>query len=365
MQKETPLRTWHEKAGAKLAPFAGWSMPLYYPGGSIAEHRMVRRSIGLFDISHMARFQVSGPQAEAFLQLVLSANVGSVAVGGSTYSLLCRPDGGIMDDVFVYHLPDHWMVVANAANAEKDFTWIVEHSAPFDTTITDISGSTGMIAVQGPLAVEMLDTMTPTDLAGVKRFYSTAATLGGTELIAGRTGYTGEDGFEFFVPAEHLERVWVSILESAGAAGVESGPVGLAARDSLRFEPGFPLYGHELDESLTPVEARLTWACDLEKDFIGRDAIRDRKKVGPSQKLVTMVMKDKGLPRQGYPVFHDADRVGKVVSGMYCPTVDKYCANAYVLPDVAKNGTLVSIEIRGNRKDAETVKRPLYKPAYK
>ncbi len=347
-------------------------MPLYYKLGAIEEHHLVRRSVGLFDISHMARFFVSGANATSFLQRMVSANIEKVAPHGSTYALLCKPDGGVLDDLFLYRLAPGaapgvdgagWLVVANAANEERDFAWLSEHCSD-DVNLENCSRSMGMIAVQGPKALRLLDSMTNSVLEDVDRFSSTTITLGGVELLAGRTGYTGEDGFELFPAGDNLEQVWVRILEAAAAQGVEAGPVGLAARDSLRFEPGFALYGHELSEDVTPVEARLTWACDLEVDFVGRDAIVARRDQGAEKKLCTLVMEERGVPREGHTVLSDGREVGTVVSGIYAPTIDRYCANAYLLSEFAKRGTVVSVDIRGKSKQAIVAKRPLYKPAY-
>jgi aminomethyltransferase len=369
MQKRTDLYDWHSRAGAKLVSFAGWEMPLYYQTGAIAEHHLVRRGAGLFDISHMARFFVSGTGATAFLQRLVSANVQEVPHQGSTYALLCKPDGGVLDDLFLYRMEDRgtedsWLVVANAANEERDFAWLSEH-CPNGVKLENVSRKIGMVAVQGPGAVTLLDGMVAANLAGIERFHSTRITLGGAEMIAGRTGYTGEDGFELFPPSEKLEQVWTSILERAAAEGIEAGPIGLAARDSLRFEPGFALYGHEIGEEVTPVEARLTWACDLEVDFIGRDAIAERKKTGAEKKLCTLVMDERGVPREGHTVLSDGEVVGTVVTGLYAPTVDGYCANVFLLSEFAKRGTVVEVDIRGKGKRASVAKRPLYTPAYR
>jgi glycine cleavage system T protein len=317
----------------------------------------------------MARFSVSGPGASAFLQRLVSANVDEVEANGSTYALLCKPDGGVLDDLFLYRLDngdarENWLVVANAANEEKDFSWFSEH-CPDGVMLDNVSREIGMIAVQGPNAVALLDGMTTAHLSEVERFHSTKLTLGGVEMLVGRTGYTGEDGFELFPLTEKLEQVWVSILNHAASEGIEVGPVGLAARDSLRFEPGFALYGHELSEDLTPVEARLTWACDLGVDFVGRDAIATRKKEGATKKLCTLIMDERGVPREGHTILRDGREVGIVVTGLYAPTVDGYCANAYLLSQFAKRGTVVTVDIRGKSKRATVAKRPLYKPAYR
>lgn len=386
--KKTPLNDWHRAAGAKMVDFAGWDMPISYSSGPLDEHRLVRRSAGLFDVSHMGQFHVSGAGALDYLQRLVSAGLLSVTERQSTYALLCREDGGVLDDLFLYNLPDRWLVVVNAANREKDYAWFERHlpepaedggssvggTAPAETDVRlrDASDEIAMLAFQGPRAIDVMDLLTGGAAGRLPRFGVAELELAGLPepaagraVTVGRTGYTGEDGVELFVPAEHAVAVWERVLAQAESAGIEAGPVGLAARDSLRFEPGFALYGHELTEDLTPVEARLTWACDLEKDFIGRDAVVERMSAGASRKLATITMSDRGVPRAGYRVLKDGREVGYVATGMYAPTSDAYCANVYVDSALAKVGTDVDIEIRGQAKAAVVVKRPLYTPAYR
>lgn len=362
-----------------MAEFAGWDMPITYSGGAIEEHRLVRRSAGLFDVSHMGQFLVSGPDALDYLQRLVTTNLATVSEQESTYALLCRHDGGVLDDLFLYNLPDHWLIVVNAANREKDFSWFERHlpepPAP-DTAarvrLEDVSEATAMIAFQGPKALFVMDRLTEGAASDIPRFGAAQRSLvglpqpfTGRSVTIGRTGYTGEDGVELFVPDTMAQAVWELILAEAERAGVEAGPVGLAARDSLRFEPGFALYGHELTEEITPLEARLKWACDLEKEFIGRDALIAQREKGLEQRLATVRLTQRGVPREGYRVLKDGEPVGVVATGMYAPTVDAYCANVFVPPALAKTGTEVDIDIRGRSRSAVVVKRPLYRPAYR
>ncbi|MFW6356266.1 MAG: glycine cleavage system aminomethyltransferase GcvT [Spirochaetota bacterium] len=374
MLRKTPLHALHVASGARMVDFAGWEMPLSYPGGPIEEHRLVRRSAGLFDVSHMGRFELSGPRARSDLQRIVSADIDGLKPNTSTYALLCRHDGGVLDDLFIYRLSRGdspvFLVVANAANRDKDHAWIREHLRSAE--LRDVSDETSMLAFQGPGALLVMDRLTAGAASKTPRFGAAELRISDlpspvshATMTVGRTGYTGEDGVELFVPAQMAPAVWERILSEAEAAGVEAGPVGLAARDSLRFEPGFPLYGHELTEEITPLEARLTWACDLDKEFIGRDAIRERVDRGLETKLATVTMTERGLPRQGYRVLKDGEPVGLVATGMYAPTVDAFCANVFVPPALAKVGVDVDIEIRGRTKRAVVVKRPLYKPAYR
>ena len=368
--KRTVLFTWHKNNGARLVPFAGWEMPLQYPRGPIEEHHLVRRSAGLFDISHMGRFEVSGAGAAAFLEEIVTSRIGDLAEYGSRYGLLCREDGGVLDDVFVYRLPEgRFLVVVNASNREKDLAWIRRHihAEAGAAEIRDISDETAMIALQGPRALELLASAAGGAASDPpERFFAASISLAGADCLVGRTGYTGEDGVEIFVPRDGAVTVWETLLGAGRAAGIEAGPVGLAARDSLRFEPGFALYGHELSEDVTPVEAGLMWACDLSKRFTGRDAVAARKAEGAERRLVTFVMEDRGVPREGYAVIDEEGApAGRVVSGMFAPTLEVFAGNAYLRPDLAQAGKTFYIVIRDAKKKAVSRKRPLYVPVYR
>lgn len=365
MGRTTALHQWHESAGARLTEFAGWDMPVSYERGAIEEHRLVRRSAGLFDTSHMAQYRVSGAGSLDYLERLVSARLSGLAEWSSTYALLCRDDGGVLDDLFLYRLPDAWLVVANAANRESDAKWFRGHLPSSGVDFADASDETCMFAFQGPRAVSVMDRLTDEATSRIPRFGAAELPLAGCSVIVGRTGYTGEDGVELFVPTDAAPAVWELLLDEAERAGVEAGPIGLAARDSLRFEPGFPLYGHELSTEISPVEARLTWACDLEKEFIGRDALARRRERGVERRLATVKMKERSVPREGFAVQSDGHDVGYVASGMYCPTVDASCANVFIPPGLAKIGTDVDIGIRGRPRPAVVVKRPLYTPAYR
>jgi glycine cleavage system T protein len=362
--KRTPFYDWHKAHGARLVPFADWEMPLQYFLGPTAEHHLVRRGAGLFDISHMGRFSVRGNRAGEFLDLILSADIAGMEDFQSRYALLCREDGGILDDVFVYrHAPDSFLVVVNASNAERDFAWFQRYAGSFRIELRDISRESAMIAFQGSRALDILaaciQSFTPPN-----RFFFCMQTMGGAACMIARTGYTGEDGVEIIAPADKALEVWEMLFKTGAAA--ETGPVGLAARDSLRFEAGFPLYGHELVEEVTPVEAGALWACGLSKNFIGRDAIAARKAGGAERKLVTFVMMEKSVAREGYAVRDESGQaIGAVTSGMLAPTLRVFAGNAFVWRGYAKTGQIFYIDIRGAGKKAEVVKRPLYVPVYR
>jgi glycine cleavage system T protein len=278
---------------------------------------------------------------------------------------MCYEHGGIVDDVFVYKLPGRWFVVVNADNLAKDYRWLLDHVRELAVTVTDVSAETYMIALQGPKAIELLQKLTPTDLDRVPRFTAFENTVGGIQAVVGRTGYTGEDGVEIFFPAGQAVDVWETILQTGADAGLEVKPIGLAARDSLRFEPAFPLYGHEISAEITPLEANLGWACRFDSDFIGKEALLKQKEQGLTKKLIGFELTAKGMPREGYPVANaSGEEIGTVVTGLYAPTVDKYCGHAYVEPPYAKPGTELQILIRHKPKAAVVVKRPFYIPAY-
>ena len=364
--KRTKLYQWHVDHGGRMVPFAGWEMPVFYPTGAIKEHHLTRQSAGLFDIDHMGQFTVTGPDAEAYLNQMFTWDMSLMADNEAHYALMCYDHGGIVDDVFVYKLPDRWFVVVNADNLSKDFEWMQQHTAGYEVTLEDISAETYMVALQGPQAIDLLQQLTPTDLAAVPRFTAIETTVHDIPVIIGRTGYTGEDGVEIFFPDAQAITLWEAIFEAGQSAGIEVNPIGLAARDSLRFEPAFALYGHEINAETTPLEANLSWACKFDTDFIGKAALLEQKETGLRKKLIGFELTEKGMPRQDYPVITvDGETIGIVVTGLYAPTVDKYSGNAFVHPDYAKVGTPLQIMIRDKPKSAVVVKRPLYIPAYR
>lgn len=348
-----------------MAPFAGYDMPISYPTGAIEEHNLTRRAAGLFDIDHMGQFEVTGPKADEFVSLIVSARVSDMKPPQARYSLLLDDSGLVLDDLFVYRMPDSWWIVVNASNRLQDLAWFRSHS--FDgVTIEDRSDDTYMIAVQGPKAIELLDTISKPGLSSLERFSWRNVLMDGIPVLFGRTGYTGEDGGELFFPAEYAERLWNILLAKGKECGIEAGPVGLAARDSLRFEAGMPLHGHEINQSINAVEAGFKWACDFEKkDFIGKKALVSIIDKGVSRKLVGLDVTG-GVPREGYDVATaDGRIVGHCVAGMFCPTVKKYAANAFVEVGESSVGNSLAVIIRGQPKSAVVIKRPLYVPAYR
>ncbi len=365
---ETPLRRtnlyeWHVAHGGRMVPFAGWEMPVQYPTGPKLEHHTTRQAAGLFDIDHMAQFSVSGPDAEAYLNRVATWDTTLMKVNDAHYALMCYEDGGIVDDIYLYRLPNRWFVALNASNREKDLAWMQAQTTGFDVTVTDVSDETYMIALQGPKALDILRQLTNISLRGLARFTIAEGKVNGISALISRTGYTGEDGVELFFDANKAVEMWEGILAAGEPFGLK--PIGLAARDSLRFEPSFPLYGHEISADVTPVEARLGWAVKFNTNFIGRDAILKQKLEGPRKLLVGFEMVERGVPREHFDVVHDGKIVGTVATGIFAPTANKFAGHAFVPPELAKVGTKIQIKIRKNLKEAVVVRRPFYKPAYR
>ena len=358
----TALHQWHVDHGGRMVDFAGWDLPVFYPTGALAEHHATRASVGMFDIDHMGQIAVRGPGARSAVDRLVTSDIAGLEVGMSRYGLLCNDDGGVVDDLFVYALAEeHFLVVVNAANRDVDFAWIVDGVGD-RAEVTDESSRLEMIAVQGPRAVELVDHAAGGGLLELPRFAAGRASLFGTDAIVGRTGYTGEDGVELYLDGGVVE-VWTGLLELAEAQSIDAMPVGLSARDSLRFEPGYPLYGHELGLDINPFEARLSWAVHLDgDDFVGRDALRAHKAAGLSRRLETIVLADKGVPREGSVVLDpDGTPLGTVVSGMLAPTADVFAANVFLPRSHGEVGTELLIDIRGRHKTATVTKRPLYR----
>jgi aminomethyltransferase len=348
--KHTPLHERHVAAGARLVPFAGWEMPVEYEGIR-AEHRAVREHAGIFDVSHMGQVEATGPGAEAFLQHVLSNDVTAIAPDGAQYSVLCRPAGGVLDDLFTYRLgPERFLTVTNAANHGRDLAWLREHAAGFDAEVADRIDAYAMLAVQGPAARGLLAPLTDGELPA--RFRTATLTVAGAPgtLVAG-TGYTGEDGVELLLAPEHARAVWDAVT----AAGAR--PVGLGARDTLRLEACFHLYGNDLTEDRGPIEAGLGWCCKEDTGFVGSEAVRAVREAGPAEKLVPFALTGPGIPRRGNPVAGG----GEVTSGTLSPMLGIGIGMAYLPAERAEPGTAFEIDVRGKTRAAEVRTKPLYR----
>ena len=356
--KRTPLTDTHAALGAKLVPFAGYLMPVQYPSGITAEHLAVRRQAGLFDVSHMGEFIVRGPGAVDFVNYVTTNDVAALNTGQAHYSTILNDRGTIEDDCLVYREADQIMMVVNASNAAKDFAHISRHIDRFDATLEDVSDETALLALQGPKAAEILQRLTDSDLSAVKYYHFTRGTVAGIDgILISRTGYTGEDGFELYFPNEDAATVWNAIL----ACG-EVTPAGLGARDSLRLEMGMALYGNDIDDTTTPLEANLGWLVKLKKgEFVGRDALVKQKEAGIARKLVGFTTKERSFPRHGYPVYVNGERSGDVLSGTMSPSLNIPIGTAYLPAASASPGSEFEIEIRGRRIRAVVEKTPFYK----
>lgn len=361
----SPLLDEHRELGATFTDFAGWAMPLKY-GSELAEHRAVRDTAGLFDLSHMGEISLTGPQSGAALDFALVGEASRIAVGRAKYSLMCDADGGVIDDLVVYRLADeHFLVVANAANAPTVAGELLSRAAQFDTQVGDRSTGTALIAVQGPASEAIVRSLVPADqreiVRDLKYYAVTEAKVDGIDVLLARTGYTGEDGFELYVPNAHAVALWRSLL----AATTEVGglPAGLACRDTLRLEAGMALYGHELDKATNPYEAGLGKVVRLGKDFVGRDALQRLSEQNVQRVLVGLKGSTRRAARAGYTVHQSADgtAVGTVTSGALSPTLGYPIALAYLDATLAEPGTVVHVDIRGNKEQFEVTPAPFYR----
>lgn len=360
--KRTPLYAVHRRSGARLVEFAGFEMPVQYEG-ILAEHRAVRSSAGLFDVSHMGRFLLRGDGALPLLQWTTANDVSRLAPGQAQYTLLTNPQGGVKDDLIVYRLRDEeYLAVVNAANREKDWEWLKEHASP-QTEMVDWSEETCLLAWQGPRAAAILQELVPVNLDRTASFRHVQTEVKGVPARLLRTGYSGEDGFEIVCAAEDGEAIWDLLLAQGAARGAK--PAGLGARDTLRLEMGYCLYGHELTEATNPVAAGLGWVVKLDKPggFVGREAISEAKRNGPAQKLVGLVLDKGGIARQGCDVRRDGARVGEVTSGSHSPSLDVPIALAYLERGAAEAGSQVSVIVRDRPQRARVQKPRFYEPS--
>ncbi len=353
--KKTPLHDQHVALGGKMVPFAGYAMPVQYPTGITTEHQAVREAAGLFDVSHMGEFDVRGPDALALVQRVTVNDASRIEVGQAQYSAMCRAEGGIIDDLIIYRFDDRFMLVVNASNRAKDWAWIEAQAAGLDVELADRSDEVALLALQGPKARAILQRLTPSDLDGVGYYRFTEGEVAGVNAVISATGYTGEDGFELYFGAGDAPTLWAALLEEGADDGLM--PAGLGARDSLRLEMGYALYGNDLDEEHTPLESGLGWITKLDKgDFIGREALRRQKESGPARRLVGLRLTARGFPRPGYEI-RTAEGPGVVTSGTMSPSLGEGIAMGYVPTGAHTAGTEVAVVIR-DKEVAAVVQRP-------
>ena len=357
--RTTPLLDSHLEANAKIVDFAGWKMPVQY-AGVIDEHRAVRNAAGLFDVSHMGEISVSGPAAETFLQSITPNDVSKLVPGRAHYSGLLTEDGTYVDDLLVYRLSaDEFLLVVNAANAAKDFEWLESLSID-GVEMSDVSDQYALLALQGPEAMGILASLTSHDLDSLKYYRFAIDDVAGMEVMISRTGYTGEDGFELYLAPDLAPRMWAELMTAGESAGLQ--PAGLGARDTLRLEAAMALYGHEIDDTRTPLDAGLNWVVKLAKgDFIGREALVAQREQGLANKLIGFEVVGRGIARQGHAVMDGDKEVGRVTSGTWSPTFEKAIGMAYVPVALAEIGTDLTLNVRGRFLPARVVELPFYK----
>jgi aminomethyltransferase len=357
--KRTPLYQAHRRAGAKMVEFAGWEMPVQY-SGVIDEHVAVRTRAGLFDVSHMGEIVIRGPSAFELCQKISANDLSRIKQEQAQYNLLMNENGGIVDDVIFYKIePDHFLICVNASNSDKDFAWI-EKNAAGNIKLENASSRYAQLALQGPLAEKILQSLTALRLDEIRSFFFSFGEVSSIRCLVARTGYTGEDGFELYCDVGEAERLWHALLESGAPMGLK--PAGLGARDTLRLEKAYPLYGHELDDTTTPLEAGLEWVVKLAKGpFMGREILMQQKQEGVRRKLVGLELLDPGIARSEYAVFRNGTPIGRVTSGTKSPTLGKAIALAYVKVDEARPDNAIDVDIRGRKARAKIVPLPFYR----
>jgi aminomethyltransferase len=362
--KQTPLNAMHRRLGGRMVDFGGWDMPVQYPAGTIEEHLRTRKHAGLFDVSHMGEIDVRGADAIALVNYLTSNDAAKLVDGQAQYSALTTPAGTVIDDLLVYSFAgDHLLLVVNAGTTTKDWEWITSHHRDESVTLKNVSSDYCQLALQGPDALGILQKLTDLPLAEINYYHFVAGSVDGVPSIVSRTGYTGEDGFEVYAAADKAEQLWNKMLD-AGNCGSDTGvlPCGLAARNTLRLEAGMALYGHEIDETTTLLEANLGWICKLNKgDFIGRERLAEQKQAGVHKRLVGFEVTERGIARDGQDVVINGERIGKVTSGSPAPYLKKNIGMAYVPTAVATEGRQIQIDVRGKPVSAQIVKTPFYK----
>lgn len=357
--KKTALHDKHVALGAKMVPFAGYNMPVRYTF-DIEEHKTVREGVGVFDVSHMGEFMVRGPQAELLIQMVTTNDISKLKIGQAQYNCLPNLDGGIVDDLIVYKMADQeYMLVVNASNIEKDWNWI-NRFAKGDVQLENISDSLSLFAVQGPKAVEALQALTDVSLTDISFYHFEVGIFAGVpQVIISGTGYTGSGGFELYVPNEHAEQVWDAIFKAGEPYGIK--PIGLGARDTLRLEMGYCLYGNDIDDTTSPLEARLGWITKLNKEFNSSEHFKKQKEQGVERLLTGFKMIDRGIPRQGYELVDaEGNKIGVVTSGTQSPSLSQGIGLGYVKKEFSGPGSEIFVDIRGRKLKAEVVKLPFY-----
>ncbi|SFH89566.1 aminomethyltransferase [Tindallia magadiensis] len=360
-EKRTPLYQWHDANGGKMVEYAGWQMPVQYEG-LMSEHHAVRQKAGMFDVSHMGEVRVKGKEALSFIQHLLTNDFSSMKDGEILYTFMCYPEGGVVDDLLVYRFTqDEYLLVINAGNVQKDLDWINEKAQNFEVDVIDESDRTGELAIQGPLAEEITQNVTDENLSEIKFFnFKDHVTIAGVKCLISRTGYTGEDGFEIYTNWDELETVWKALMKAGEDKGIQ--PAGLGCRDTLRFEAGLPLYGHEISKDISPIEAGYGFFVKLKKDdFIGLEALKKQKEAGIPRKLVGFELLGKGIPRSEYDVLLEGEKIGFVTTGYLSPTLNKNVGLALVDRKTIEGQDQIMIQIRKKQVEAKLIPTPFYR----
>jgi aminomethyltransferase len=358
--KKTPLVDEHIALNAKMVDFGGWYMPVQY-SGLVDEHLCTRQKAGLFDVSHMGEVRVTGAQAEPFVNVLTTNSVRKLKEGQIHYTVMLYESGTVVDDLLVYKFAkDHYLLVVNASNLEKDYAWIEKQAASFDVVVKNESAETAQIAIQGPKAEQILQKMTSLVLPDIAYYHFTEGLVNSEQCLVSRTGYTGEDGFEVYLPAEKAVELWRKLLEAGKTEGIK--PAGLGARDTLRLEARMALYGHEIDDTITPLEAGLKWVVKMKKpaDFIGKASLKEMQSAGIPRKLIGFEMAEKGIPRQGYPIWSEDREVGEVASGTFSPTLQKGIGTALIPSEIDPAEDTLFVQIRKRKIRLIPVKGPFY-----
>ncbi|NNF20034.1 MAG: glycine cleavage system aminomethyltransferase GcvT [Flavobacteriaceae bacterium] len=360
--KSTALHAKHEALGAKMVPFAGYSMPVSYEGVN-AEHETVRNAVGVFDVSHMGEFLIEGPKALELIQKISSNDASKLTIGKAQYSCMPNETGGIVDDLIIYRIKeDTYLLVVNASNIQKDWDHISKYNKEIGADMRDISDNYSLLAIQGPKAVDAMQSLSSVDLSAIPFYNFEVADFAGVDhVIISATGYTGSGGFEIYCKNEEAEQVWEKVLEAGADYGIK--PIGLAARDTLRLEMGYCLYGNDIDDTTSPLEAGLGWITKFTKDFVNSEALKEQKENGINRKLVAFELQERGIPRQGYELLdQEGTVIGKVTSGTMSPSLGKGIGLGYVPVEHSKPGSELQIKIRKNNLPVTIVKLPFYKP---
>ena len=360
--KDIPLIHIHEKLGAKILPFAGYNMPILYEGVN-AEHETVRNAVGVFDVSHMGEFMISGPNALALIQKVCTNDASVLTIGRAQYTCLPNKENGIVDDLIVYKMAEEeYLLVVNASNIDKDWEWISSHN-DVNAEMKNLSDDYSLLAIQGPKAIEAMQTLTTIELAEIKNYHFEVGTFAGIEnVIISATGYTGSGGFEIYCKNDEVERIWMKVFEAGAFYGIK--PIGLAARDTLRLEMGFCLYGNDINDTTSPFEAGLGWITKFTKEFVNSEKLKQQKELGVTRKLVGFELIDRGVPRQDYEIVDkDGNTIGIVTSGTMAPSLNKGIGLGYVTTAFSSPDSEIYIRIRKNDVLAKVVKLPFYKKA--